>query len=99
MRTNFKDGSRFVGAGRVDGNKKGKVNSGWKETFRRARRAPSFFETILIEFNCGTVEGDVKRISKRRTSGRQTFPQEKSDLWKFKPDYNGRKAVGCTAVG
>lgn len=62
MRTNFKDGIRFVGAGGMDGNKKGKVNSGRKETFRR--EAPSFFETILIEFNCGAVEGDVKRISK-----------------------------------
>lgn len=46
----------------MNGNKKGKVNSGRKETFRR--EAPSFSETILIEFNCGEVEGDVKRISK-----------------------------------
>lgn len=71
MRTNFKDGIGFVGAGGMDGNKKGKVNSRRKETFRG--EAPSFFETILIEFNCGAVEGDVKRISKRRTSRRQLF--------------------------
>lgn len=92
MRTNFKDSIRFVGVRGADRNKKGKVNSGRKETFRR--EAPSFFEIILIEFNCGAVEGDVKCISKWRTSRRQLFPLEESDLWKLSWDYNGRKAVG-----